>query len=262
MPPTLPFVVAPKRETRTVSAEVNGQTCSLEFPVFGSLLAGEEVDIRDSDYQAAVYRESSRLADALIQDGTAAQIAAESNGGDTQPVDPAAAETTAQRLAIRCLSTRLGIPVPLEPAEQRILLRHADLVAQIQSTLSEDYAQQIRRTVTAAIAHRLPGCKAWTVEDTDTLPLPLQQAIAAFIDSERNAGQPSKTPDELIEGMVETLGKLGPTADDSQSPPTGDSSTGDAVSSGPAIPTSAETVSPDSPSPTSSRRSRKAPAAS
>lgn len=242
MPPTLPFTVAPKRETRTVSAEVNGQTCSLEFPVFGSLLAGEEVDIRDSDYQAAVYRESSRLADALVSEGTE--------------------ETAAQRLAIRCLSTRLGIPVPLEPTEQRILLRHADLVAQIQATLAADYAQQIRRTVTAAIVHRLPGCREWTADDTDTLPMPLQQAIAAFIDSERNAGQPSKTPEELIEVMTDTLGKLAPTADASQSPPTGGSSTGAAASSGPTIQTSAETVSPDSPSPTSSRRSRKARAAS
>ena len=238
--PSLPFVVAPKRETRTVSAEVNGETCSLEFPVFGSLLAGEEVDIRDSDYQAAVYRESSRLADALVSEGSE--------------------ETEAQRLAIRCLSTRLGIPVPLEPAEQRILLRHADLVAKIQSTLAADYAQQVRRTVTAAIVHRLPGCKAWTVDDTDTLPQPLQQAIAAFIDSERNANQPSKTPDELIEGMVETLGKLGPA--DSQSPPTGEPSTGAAASSGPVTLTSAATASPASPSPTSSRRSRKANAAS
>lgn len=233
--PQLPFTVAPKRETRTVSATVNDETCSLEFPVFGSLLAGEEVDIRDSDYQAAVYRESSRLADALVSEGSE--------------------ETDAQRLAIRCLSTRLGIPVPLEPSEQRILLRHADLVAKIQSTLAADYAQQVRRTVTAAIVHRLPGCRDWTAEDTDTLPQPLQQAIAAFIDSERNASLPSKTPDELIEGMVETLGKLGP--EHSQDPPTGEPSTGVAESSGQVIETSAETASPASPSPTSPKPLKK-----
>jgi hypothetical protein len=238
--PSLPFVVAPKRETRIVSAEVNGETCSLEFPVFGSLLAGEEVDIRESDYQAAVYRESSHLADALVSEGTE--------------------ETEAQRLAIRCLSTRLGIPVPLEAAEQRILLRHADLVARIQSSLADAFAQQVRRTVTAAIAHRLPGCRSWSVDDTDTLPQPLQQAIAAFIDSERNAKQKQKTPDELIDGMVETLGKLGP--DGSQDPPTGQPSTGDAESSGPVIETSAEIASPVSPSPTSPKRSRKVNAAS
>lgn len=238
--PSLPFVVAPKRQTRTISAVINGETCSIEFPVFGSLLAGEEVDIRDSDYQAAVYRESSRLADALVAEGIE--------------------ETEAQRVAIRCLSTRLGIPVPLDAAEQRILLRHADLVAKIQTSLADEFTQQVRRTVTAAIAHRLPGCRDWTAADTDTLPQPLQSAIAAFIDSERNASQPQKTPDELIDGMVETLGKLGPV--DSQGPPTGQPSTGAAESSGPVIETSAEITSPASPSPTSPRRSRKASVAS
>lgn len=246
--PQLPFVVAPKRDTRTVSATVNGEVCSLEFPVFGSLLAGEEVAIRDSDYQAAVYRESSRLADALIQDGTAAELA------------PDRAEQEAQRLAIRCLSTRLGIPVPLDAIEQRILMRHADLVAQIQATLAADYDQQIRRTVTAAIAHRLPGCRDWTAADTDTLPQPLQQAIAAFMDSERNANQPQRSPEELIDSMVETLGKLAP--EPSPDPPTGPSSTGAAESSGQLLLSSAESASPASPSPTSSRRSRKASAAS
>lgn len=236
--PQLPFVVAPKRETRTVSATINGETCSLEFPVFGSLLAGEEVAIRDSDYQAAVYRESSRLADALVAEGIE--------------------EMEAQRVAIRCLSTRLGIPVPLEPSEQRVLLRHADLVAKIQTSLADEFSQQVRRTVTAAIAHRLPGCRDWTAADTDGLPQPLQQAIAAFIDSERNANQPQKTPDELIEGMVETLGKLEP--EPSPDPPTGPLSTGAAATSGPVIETSAVTTSPASPSPTSSKRSRKASA--
>lgn len=238
--PQLPFVVAPKRETRTISATINGETCSLEFPVFGSLLAGEEVAIRDSDYQAAVYRESSRLADALVAEGIE--------------------EVEAQRVAIRCLSTRLGIPVPLEPSEQRVLLRHADLVAKIQTNLADEFSQQVRRTVTAAIAHRLPGCRDWTAADTDGLPQPLQQAIAAFIDSERNANQPQKTPDELIEGMVETLGKLEP--EPSPDPPTGPLSTGAAETSGPVIETSAVIASPASPSPTSSKRSRKASAES
>lgn len=233
--PQLPFVVAPKRRTRTISADVNGETCSLEFPVFGSLLAGEEIDIRDSDYQAAVYRESSYLADALVSEGTD--------------------ETEAQRLAIRCLSTRLGIPVPLDAAEQRILLRHADLVARIQAVLAVEFAQQLRRTVTAAIVHRLPGCRDWTAADTDTLPQPLQQAIAVFIDSERNGNQ-QRSPEELIEGMVETLGKLAP--EPSHSPLTGPESIGDAVNSGPTLPSSAASDSDGSPLPTSSTPSSEA----
>lgn len=238
--PQLPFLAAPKRRTQLVIATIGEDTYSLEFPVYNSLRSGEEIQIRDSDYQAAVYRESSRLADALVAEGTE--------------------ETEAQRLAIRCLSTRLGIPVPLEPAEQRILLRHADLVAQVQATLAAEYAQQVRRTVTALIAHRLPGCQDWTDTDTDrAVPGPLRDAIAAFAEQERNANQPQRTAEELIDGMVETLGKLGPAT--GQSPPTGELSIGAAESSGPMPQSSAPSASPSSPSPTSSKRSRKAPAA-
>lgn len=240
--PQLPFQVAPKRETRLVSAVINGDTCSIEFPVFGSLLAGEEIQIRDSDYQAAVYRESSRLADALLAEGIN--------------------ESEAQRLAIRCLSTRLGVPVALNAAEQRILLRHADLVAAIQTSLAVEYAQQVRRTVTAVIAHRLNGCRNWCEEDTDMqIPQPLREAIAAFADSERNAGRPQRSPEELVEEMAETLGKLGPMAADSPSPPTGELSTGVVESSGLTLQNSTQIDSPASPSRTSSKRSKKVSAA-
>lgn len=237
--PSLPFVVAPKRETRLIEATVNGETCSLEFPVYGSLLAGEDIAIRDHEYQAAVYRESSRLADALLGDGLS--------------------ETDAQRIAIRILSTRMGIPLPLEDAEQRLMIRHHDLVASLQSTLSEEYQQQVVRTVTAAIVHRLPGCSDWTQADSESLPQPLQTAIAAFIDEERNGRKPQQSPDELVEGMIDTLGKLAPTeAPDSPSPSTGAPPSGDAAGSGPTLPSSAASDSPASPPPTSGRRSRKA----
>ncbi len=242
--PTLPFVVAPKRETRLITATVNGDVCSLEFPVYGSILAGEDIAIRDHEYQAAVYRESSRLADALL-------------GDDLSELD-------AQRIAIRILSTRMGIPLPLEDREQRLMIRHSDLVASLQSTLAEEYQRQVVRTVTAAIANRLPGCRDWSTADTEGLPTPLQAAIASFIDEERNGKQPAKSPEELIDGMVETLGKLGPhegptepTATDSPGPSTGAPPTGDAGSSGPMLPSSGQSGSHDSPSPTSKRRSRK-----
>lgn len=229
--PQLPFVVAPRRETRIVSAEINGETCSLEFPVFGCLLAGEAVMIAEHEYQAAVYRDSSRLADALVGEG----------------ID----ETDAQRIAIRVLSTRLGIPVALDAAEQRITLRHSTLIADIQNSLAAAFEQQVLRTVTAAIVHRLPGCRDWTDADTSTLPLELQKAVAGFIDSERNANKPQKSPDEMVEEMTETLGKL-------QNPPTGGSSTGDADDSGQLLLSSAPTASPGSRSTTSSKRSSKA----
>jgi hypothetical protein len=75
----LPFVVAPKRETRIVSAVVNGEECSIEFPVFGCWLAAEDIAAREHEYQSATYAETSRLTDALIEAGATesdAQIAA------------------------------------------------------------------------------------------------------------------------------------------------------------------------------------------
>ncbi|MFM2158626.1 MAG: hypothetical protein RLZZ124_1100 [Cyanobacteriota bacterium] len=233
--PSLPFVVAPKRETRIISATVNGEDCSIEFPVFGSILAGEAIAIREHEYQAVVYRETSRLADALVAEGME--------------------ETEAQRRAIRVLSTRMGITLPLGPGEQRIMLRHADLVARIQSALAAEFELQKLRTVTAAIANRLPGCREWTDDDSITLPGPVRDAILAFIDAERNANRPQKTQEELEEEMVETLGKLDP--DSRQLPSTGPDSTGDAASSGQLLLSSTPSDSPDSPSPTSSKRSKK-----
>jgi hypothetical protein len=235
--PQLPFVVAPKRETRTISATVNGEVCSLEFPVFGSLLAGEEIAIREHEYQSIVTRESSRLADALLTSGHT--------------------EIEAQRLAIRILSTRLGIPVPLEPAEQRLMLAHSGLIAEMTIILGKAHRQQVLRTVTAAIAHRLPGCKEWTEDDSSELPEPLQTAIYSFIGDEQNGTQPAKSPEELIDSMVETLGKLAP--QDSSTPPqsTGPQPTGDAADSGQLLLSSAATDSQPSQSPTSRKRSRK-----
>ena len=246
--PQLPFVVAPKRETRLVEAEVNGQICSLEFPVFGALRAGELIDIREHEYQSAVYRESSRLADALVADGTD--------------------ELEAQRIAIRIISTRMGVPVALDAAEQRIVLRHADLISSLQDSLNTEYTYLLLRTVTALISRRLRGCEAWTTDDTETLPSPLQTAIAAFADSEK--GGSAKTPEQQVKEMTETLGKLAaPASPDapettpgSSSPrqPTGPHSSGDAANSGPTPQSSTATTSPASPSPTSSKRSRKASA--
>lgn len=238
--PQLPFVVAPKRETRTISATVNGETCSLELPVFGALLAGEEIAIREHEYQSIVTRESSRLADALLTTGRT--------------------ETDAQRIAIRILSTRLGIPVPLEPAEQRLMLQHCDLIADMTVTLGQAHRQQVLRTVTAAIANRCAGCKAWTEADSAELPEPLQTAIYNFIGDEQNGHRPAKSPEELIDGMVETLGKLAPPETSTPSPSTGPECSGSAADSGPMLLNSAANDSHPSPSPTSSRRSRKASA--
>ena len=237
--PNLPFVVAPKRQTELIEATVNGETCSIEFPVFGAISSGEEIDIADYAYQAVVYRESSRLADALITAGSE--------------------ETEAQRIAIRIVSTRMGIPLPLEPAEQRAMLHHAALVAEVQTELTKAHLQLQTRTCTAAIRHRIAGMEAWTDADTDPLPTPLKAAICDFIDRERNGRQPPKSPEELVEGMVETLGKLAPDPSPS-SPPTGPAPTGAANASGLLPPSSTPTPSAASRSTTSRKRSRKASA--
>ena len=235
--PQLPFVVAPKRLTRIVSAEVNGETCSIEFPIFGNILAGEGIDTREHEYQTAVFRESAALTDALIAiDG----------------ID----EISAQRMAIRILSSRMGIPVPLEPAEHRTMIAHGALVAKLQNNLTAEHKALMLRSITAAIKHRLPGCSAWSEADSIALPQPLQDAIAAFVDSEKNARQPTKSAEELVEDMVQTLGKLGPGS--GQSPPTGETSTGGVASSGPMLPSSAVSASHASRSTTSSKRSKKA----
>lgn len=237
--PQLPWIAAPKLATRIVSATVNGEECSLEFPVYGAILSSEDVAIKDHEYQAVIYRESSALADALLADGHS--------------------ELDAQRISLRILSTRMGIPVALSDAEHRAMLHHAAMVATMQSTIAEAYKAQVVRTVTAAIANRLPGCSDWSEADTHGLPMPLQLAIVEFIDTERNGNQPPKDPDELIESMADTLGKLAPVPSPS-SPSTGPAPSGAAVSSGPTPPSSARKPSAASRSTTSAKRSRKASA--
>jgi len=234
--PQLPWVVTPTIRTRSVSATVDGQDCTLVFPVLGCLKGRELAHIREHEYQAAMYRESSRLADALLGEGIE--------------------ETQAQRIAIRIISTRMGIPIPLEPIEKRALIQHAALIADLSCKLQDAYALQRQRTITALIASRLEGCEAWTDDDTDGLPEPVQAAVLAFAMDERGGDQPEKTPEEMVDGMVDILGKLGPGAG-GPNPPTGTVSSGDAGDSGPTPPSSPPNDSASSASTTSTARSRR-----
>ena len=236
--PQLPWVVAPTIRTREVTATVDGQDCTLVFPVLGCLKNRELVHIREHEYQAVVNRESSRLADALVGEGIE--------------------ETQAQRIAIRIISTRMGIPIGLEPLEQRAMLRHAALIADLTCEIQDAFALQRLRTITAVVASRLEGCGAWTDADTSELPEPVLDAVFAFASDERTANQPPQSPEEIVEGMIETLGKFAPEPD--PSPPTGPASTGDAAGSGPMLPSSPPTASESSASPTPSKRSKKASA--
>jgi hypothetical protein len=215
----LPFVVAPKRKTQIVSALVNGEECSLEFPVYGSILAGEAIYIADHEYQGIIYRESSRLADALLQNtGQLIEAGVIDGKGD--------AEMQVQRLGIRMISIRMGIPIVLSPAEQRLMLHENQLIADIQGEIATAYKKQVLRTVTAAISHRFPSMEKWSDDDSARLPEPLQEAIYNFVESERNGGAVQKTPEEIIDDMVEALGKPNP------NPTTGDKPIGTAESSG------------------------------
>ena len=236
----LPFVVAPKRETRIVSAVVNGEECSLEFPVFGCWLAAEDIAAREHEYQSATYAETSRLTDALIEAG--------------------ADESDAQITAVRIVSTRLGVPVQLSATDQRAMIRHADLIAGIVNHLAEESKQWNLRVVAAAISSRLPGCDDWDEARAATLPGPIRDAIVGFMDQERYGAAAGQDPEEILAAMAETLGKLGPAADSSPPPSTGPSVSGDASDSGPGTPPSAASGSPGSRPRSSSRRSKKASA--
>lgn len=244
-----PFLVAPELATRVVEADVNGQTCSIEFRQYGYLLAGEELHIEAHRYQGAYYSGCSRLADALIHEGVE--------------------DSTAEAMASRIISSRLHIPVPLTLEERQAMIRHAALVVECENLINDEARQQEIRRATAAIRFRVAGCSAWS--DADTLariPGPMIGAIATFMDQEQNAGRPVKDPEEALLEVVATLGKLGqpPGADESPTgqdspPPTGEPSSGDAETSGPEQPTSSGIDSPLSPLTTSTRQSRKGSAA-
>lgn len=241
----LPFLAAPEPRTRVVEATIAGQPCRIEFPIHGAILSGEEIHIAPHRYRNAFYVEASRLADALLDDGA----------------EPDQAEATAARI----LSSRMQIPVALEPDERRAMIRHASIVADAESALTEEWARETVRKVTAAIRFRVPGFEQWTDADTEArIPAPMQAAIAAFIDEEREAGQPQRTPEEVVDSLISSLGKLAPAAmeaggvEPSGTALTGEPSTGGAGSSGPTPTSSAASGSRTSPSRTSSRRSRKA----
>jgi hypothetical protein len=236
----LPFIVAPKRETRIVSAVVNGQECSIEFPVFGCWLAAEDIAAREHEYQSATYAETSRLADALIEAG--------------------ATESDAQLTAVRIVSTRLGVPVQLGATDQRAMIRHADLIAGIVNHLADESKQWNLRVVAAAIANRLPDCDDWDETRAATLPGPIRDAIVAFMDQERYGAAAGQDPEEILAAMAETLGKLGPAVDSSPLPSTGPTASGGASDSGPETPPSAASGSPGSRPRSSARRSKRASA--
>lgn len=229
--------------TRTIEATVGDQPVTIELPIHGALLPGEARHAAQYRFQNTFNAEAGGLADALLADG----------------FEPDQAERTATRI----LSVRMQIPIKLEDSEHRALIRHASLVAMAESALTEEFiAQQIRKA-TAVIRFRVKEQRHWTDEDTEArIPQPVVNALAAFFDQEQAGGQPGSTPEEIVEGMLETLGKLAPSVAGAvevtaETPSTGTTSSGEPEPSGPPIPALPPSDSPTPRSRTSTRRSSK-----
>jgi hypothetical protein len=232
--------------TRTIEATVGDQPVTIELPIHGALLAGEARHAAQHRYQNTFNAHAGALADALLADG----------------FEPDQAERTATRI----LSVRMQIPIKLEDSEHRALIRHASLVAVAESTLSEEFTSQQIRKATAVIRFRVKGQRSWSDEDTEArIPQPVITALAAFFDQEQSGGTPERTPEEIVEGMLDMLGKLAPSVSGAvevtATESTGKTSSGEHEPSGPSIPALPPSDSPTPPSPTSTRRSSKGSAA-
>lgn len=228
----LPFVVQPRRLTVRVPAEDLG-VGQFEFPKWGYLLSGEQALIDELGLNQSTTDQLDRITTALEAEGV--------------PRGEAALQAAAVSLPL------LGIPHQLSPEDQAVADRHPALLAEVKHELGKIGTARTRRTVTAAIVCRLPGCRAWTDEDTDGLPIPLRDAVYSFMLSEQVGANP-EAPEDTFQRLADTLGKLRAAV---AATPTGPASTGDAVNSGPAEPSSAASGSGSSPAPTSKRRLRK-----
>jgi hypothetical protein len=169
--------------------------------------------------------------------------------------------TEAHLLAIRILSSRLGIPVVMTKEELELRLKYIGPVTSSEGKLKAHNEALRLRTITAGIVHRLAPCADWTDEMVSArVSVPLQDAIYAFMQEEMNHGLPIQTSEESIEQVAEQLGKFKPEPGN-QNRLTGEQSTGDAKPSGPMTQTSRVKTSAASPGRTSSRRSTKVNAA-
>ena len=236
----LPFVIAPQQKKKLVGDEIIGQ---VEFPAWGYLLGGERAMIDESTFQTVMFKEAGDLANRLA---------------DGEQME----RTDAHQLAVRILSSRLGIPIAMTKAELELRLKYISIVANAEASLKAHNDALRLRTITAAIVHRLPGCGHYTDAMVSAqVGTPLQDAIYAFMQEEMNHGQPVQTAEEAIEQVADQLGKFSPEPG-GQNPSIGEGSTGDAGPSGPMTRRSAVKASPSSPGRTSSRQSTRASAAS
>jgi hypothetical protein len=235
----LPFVTAPPEVT--VEDVGDATTGILQFPVFNCLLTGERILVDEIDYQSTVTEQTHRLAQIIRE-------------ADDLP------EATANLVAARLMARHIGIPVVLEPLEDKIRLREHRLIRSIDNRLSAQNQAQVTRLVTAAIVYRLgevdPDCAAWTDAKTLTLTEGLRNAIYSFMLKEQRGGAAPADPEAVLQAMADSLGK----PDLPQ--PTGVQSSGDSTTSGPTTPTSPASDSPGAPKPSSGRRLKREGSAS
>lgn len=226
----LPFVTAPKQETRVIGTEATG---TLEFPVYRDLTVSE------SAWMAAQMAEKSSFS---FTSRVAIKIARMEK---VKPVD-------AHLFVAKVLAQSMGAQNDMTEDEMNWTVKYVKELEHCALQVVDASLAQQNLLVTAVIRHRLPGMHEWTVEDTAGLPNELADAIYAFCVSEKNRGV-EYDAEEAKRELEEALGKSKPAPGKSQRRRSGKKSSTPASSSTPAPESSTETASESSPAPTPSQ---------
>lgn len=233
----LPFVQQPAEREQAWAEVGNDQVGILRFPRFGYLLVGEQDLISEADPSNAIYVETCRVANAVA------------GAEGMSSLDAYAAVTRIQ-------SQAMGVKVLLTPEEHEIRIRHAELLGPlVRHVLGLSTLLTVRRC-TAVIRYRLDGCSDWSDDDTRGLPGALRDAIHSFEQQEEAAmaGEEAQDTAEQLAQLEVDLGKLRP-GRSMPVPPTGETPSGAARTSTPAIPASPASGSRGSRSHSSRKRS-------
>lgn len=233
----LPFVTAPKTETRIVGNERCGQ---LEFPVYGDLTVNEAAWLTANSGGKTAFTFTSRLALKIARQEKA------------KPIDTHA-------FVAKILATAMGTGgLELNEKEQTWSVRYVQDLEECALNVLEASTRTQNALVTCVIRHRLPDMESWTPADTANLPSELCEAIFAFAVEERDRNAGSLSPEEAVAETEELLGKLRTEATKMVEDQTGPASTSSSESSTPATPTTPVSASAGSSAATSSKRSKKA----
>jgi hypothetical protein len=232
---SLPFVVAPKAEERTIRVG-NDEIGVLEFPLFGKVRLNERLMVRPEVFGRALLQRAAELAE---------RIQAQ------QQVD----EQEAGRRALRIIHAATGGQVQLDADEASAIEANAELLQVAVEELNQLWQEQRTRAITAMIRFRLPGCSSWSEEaTTTTLADELQQAILRVYDQEERGELPVENTGDALDLMLDQLGKFGQVMKQSRTP-TGASDSGSSADSGQLTLQQAPTDSPSKAPRRSSKRS-------